>query len=534
MAKQNALVLIRAGLTAGALLLLLFFSIRKAENSPPRAPPLIQPAAEQNLSFQPNTDARPVDTTVNKLSAEQPFRNELIRLNSHEPSPSKRALMLEELANWTRLNPTDAAAWADSLEQDSAGKNDLRIRAIELVAKIWAASDPLAALEWAGGLSDPNDGWQAERSVYVGWAETDPVEFSEWLSVNSTNRTIDVSLALKQLGDVWFQNDPGAAAKWMTENPLDESGLFLRAAVFNWSVNDPFDALEFILTNHPDNDLLKAVVIEQMAKVDPVTALRLAEQLTSPLQQERIRSALREMLKQNPNAAYEYFSRLSDDSDLKMALAPDVAGGMGGYDAWRTEGIVAWMDIVLELTQIDGDFSRRYNEQFTRTLQSWAAQNPQSAVNWINGLEMGNTGKMKWAGVVAAEWAQTDAAAAVEYLNQLPEPPDRSTWESVAYYMASQNPAEAAKLVETKSLTESRLINALTTEWAKQNPPHCADWIMQQELPENTRSNALTALTAEWFRISPDAAAEWADSIGVSGDKQIVESRLTELRARFN
>lgn len=500
--------------------------LEAAENALGRREIFIPPPAPE-----PDNGPAALQQFDQTLSSEQDIAIALRMIDKMSPDLLRRELMMSVLGKWVGLNPEAAAAWAVQQPQDPSGDNDRRIRTLECVASKWPLQDPHAALSWMNDLTNPDEKWQVERCIYDSWASSAPEAMAHWLLTNGSS-----SLAMEGLRNQWVDADPAAAAQWVVSSGknLNGSDLLLRSAVLKWADEDPKSALQFIVSSAKDSETLTAIAIEKIAEKDPLSALELTENLDGPLKQARIRSSLCELIEQDPEQAYSYFSQLPDDGELKMSLGPDIAGVMGCIDTERAEGIIIWMDLVLQLTLDKKDSERLYEESFVQTLKKWTGQNPILAAQWLEGAGMTPEDTSDLSSVIAKEWAQTDASSAANYLeSKSVGEVSENTWIEVTKSLARQNPQQAAKLLDQKDLISDELTQTIVREWSASNPQDAMRWVMKL-MDANNRSAGVQALTEEWFKIDPNELINWANTLSVAAEKDQVKRQILKLRHQID
>ncbi|MCB1094370.1 MAG: hypothetical protein KDN22_02215, partial [Verrucomicrobiae bacterium] len=194
--------------------------------------------------------------------------------------------------------------------------------------------------------------------------------------------------ALSAIAEQWAYKDPAAAFAWADGDAPENAREDLRFNVLKlWLDKDPVAAVEHIssmqLTRH-HNELLEHAVPALYSK-DPTTALKLLD--------EHLEGASR------INAIGGIAAGLSRQSDSQSVTA-----------------LLPWIE---ELPS-----TRR--TAFHVFLSSYAAQQPESALTWLNQKVNLGGDEYQWLhGTLVNSWAQSDLAAAKVYVEQLPEGPKK-------------------------------------------------------------------------------------------------------------
>ena len=149
----------------------------------------------------------------------------------------RRDLVLSELL--ARLVNYDAPAAARIAERETA--EYLREVALRVVAQAWARRDAVAALNWAGSLSEQGERDAALENAALELAKSRPQQALQALDRRSAPRSPDPTL--QGVVQQWAANDFAAAYAWAESQPdgSDHDALLLRL-VFVRAGQNPADA----------------------------------------------------------------------------------------------------------------------------------------------------------------------------------------------------------------------------------------------------------------------------------------------------
>jgi hypothetical protein len=111
---------------------------------------------------------------------------------------------------------------------------------------------------------------------------------------------------------------------------------------------------------------------------------------------------------------------------------------------------------------------------------------------------------------LANSWAQTDADAALNWAEQLPEGVGkRDALAIIRLQLEQQNPEEVAAQINQMPSGDSRntLISSLAAQWGLNNPQSAIGWA--NTLPENEKKLAMSNLVGAWAQNDPLAAGAY-------------------------
>jgi hypothetical protein len=202
---------------------------------------------------------------------------------------------------------------------------------------------------------------------------------------------------------------------------------------------------------------------------------------------------------------------------------------------------------------------------FSKIMVPWAAQDLAGAVAWVQQLPAGGnkaagafslaTEAARQQQAVTAlnliadippgprrddlvsysvqEWATTDEAGAVAWVNKLQDPKLReSMLGKIAVNVGAQDPAAGAKLVATKMSNGPDRDNATVTIvrfWASATPLDAAAWVIQ--FPEGSlRDMAMDNLVDAWGKNNLADASQWVSQLPAGHSRDIAENALDQLQ----
>lgn len=220
--------------------------------------------------------------TQSDVTAEFALTSDAIERALAEAPQHRRDLVLSELL--ARLVSHDAPAAARIAERETA--EYLREVALRVVAQSWARRDAVAALNWAGSLSEQGERDAAIENAALELANSQPQLALQALGRRSAPRSPDPTLA--GVVQQWATNDFAAAFAWAESQPAesDRDALLMRM-VFVRAGQDPPDAARIANTAFSGNaqriDAL-ATLARFWGEQDPAAVRDLAQSLDAKAQ----------------------------------------------------------------------------------------------------------------------------------------------------------------------------------------------------------------------------------------------------------
>jgi hypothetical protein len=171
-------------------------------------------------------------------------------------------------AEWAKLDPDAALAWANGLEgRDKGGAlnaviseiaskdpskaaqiastmtGDDQTRAYGEIASKWAGTDFAAAEAWIQGLpAESRD--RAMSEAIESLAATDPQGAAAKVASIPVGR--DRDRAIEDVAESWARKDPAGAAAWVIQQETEDPDDAIRSVISNWATQDSAGALAFI------------------------------------------------------------------------------------------------------------------------------------------------------------------------------------------------------------------------------------------------------------------------------------------------
>lgn len=312
--------------------------------------------------------------------------------------------------------------------------------AVMLVGKVWAWTDPEAALAESSALS-PELQTDYRASVSQEWANLDPVAFLsyavrtanpeeligglEWLTVSHPERVLEIASRL----------------------PISANPERIRAAAIPaLAERDPILALQHMesLSEEPVYDSVLSAVLSHYAQQDPDAALEWLESREAPPRTARA-ALIAGIARIDFERAYELAADISSGETLleDKALAEAVV-----QTAERTS---QFANVLLQYRE------DRANQILERVVATWARYDPEGVVDWIteNALRI-DTPLVR---VVGLSFATIDPERGLPLLDRLPGAcGERGSWKSQALM---PNKTQAARSIGLRGIRDKRSMKTL-------------------------------------------------------------------------
>ncbi|HVS24665.1 MAG TPA: hypothetical protein VMU03_13145, partial [Gammaproteobacteria bacterium] len=356
-------------------------------------------------------------------------------------------------------SPAEAIKRAQSIANPEA-----RTRAVTQVLSIWAQRDPRAALEYADGLpaAARRDAFNSGLSYQIATAE--PELLLDRIDTLPPERREGLQqLALQTLA----QRDPQAAIARLAEMPRGgQRQQFLQAVASAYGQRDAAAALAWARSLQPPEPGVLAQVIGGISINDPMRAIDLAAEITSPMEQMR---ALQTAYMSATARDATLFAPLLDralalpNTGQKQAIVQSLAASWAAQDpAKATEWLLA-------------NGSQAPPNLVTQVASQYARVDPARAASYAQ--RMPSEARGAWVRGVASSYAQNDPRAALDWVEQLRGSPE---YDEAAFAVvqptAALDPADAARVVDSIGRDDYRR-NAtmmLATIWASRDPAAAA------------------------------------------------------------
>lgn len=151
---------------------------------------------------------------------------------------------------------------------------------------------------------------------------------------------------------------------------------------------------------------------------------------------------------------------------------------------------------------------------FYDVAQNWAANDPESAMNWAIEHSTGPRGPSAVTGAITGWWQKDHAAAEAYAAAHADGPEGRQFISAIANEMARQNPRQAAAWVNNLPTPEARRdgYNMVAIQWAMNDSKAASEWAAS--LPNELMPAAIDSTISFWAQNDPQAAGQWVQTLG--------------------
>ncbi len=199
------------------------------------------------------------------------------------PAGSNRNDLLQNIADeWAQADPAGLLAWAGkNLTGDAY--TETAVQALNAMGQM----DPVAAARAIAQISDSNLLTPAIKTLARNWAQQDIQGALNWAQSLPTDNAGARNAAISDILAVWTSNDPQSTAAYIKQNAASDpyfataSTSTIDSWVDSWANSDPQGAVAWAQSLPAGNlyDVAVASALGDLAKVDPQSAMNVAEQL---------------------------------------------------------------------------------------------------------------------------------------------------------------------------------------------------------------------------------------------------------------
>ncbi len=431
-----------------------------------------------------------------------------------------------------RAESSPAAALDAALSLESP----LRWPALERVAEIWARDDARSALARADEIFDEGQRRAFQFAVLSEWMRLDVDAVVDHLAVMDTalQQQFLFSRGMQQLAS----GDPRRALATAHRFPDETRSVVEQIALQALAAEDPRAALEYADAAGERGKQLLPLIALGYGRTDPEAALAWARAhdatLTAriPGSNSLMFQVLIGIGSNDPNRAIDVAATLETELERSQGLRWVITSALSTPGA-RSESVAqhvlsiedpelrqAAVDTVFETwsgreprAALDWAFANAAGVQIgtlENVAQNLAQRNPALAVSYT--ARVPNEARERWVRGVALGYAQTDPAAALDWIAQFRgEPAYDAGVAMIVPALAQRDPSRAAGLIG--SLTSAPLyegaVVSVAHSWAAREPARAAQWTLDLE-PGRARDSALTAVAQAWASTDPANARSWA------------------------
>lgn len=359
------------------------------------------------------------------------------------------------------------------------------------------------------------------------YSELDPSEFEGEMQKLQALPMSQRMLAMNLLFARWAETDPETALEQSRTMGFPEVFMARAGVISGWAASNPEGLARAYSENADDfrangpgrrgvSDTV-AVIAGEWAKQNPQAALAWARTLERGEVGNAISGIFTEVTQSDPAVAISMASGLTSEERGNAFRSIAGAWAITDYPA-----AAAWID---SLTGAEKTAARQ------EALESLANINPQKAAAEVLQLP-GSPSRDRLVGEVSREWAQKDAAAALDWLTANGE--GAVLEESIGRVigpLAAKDAGKALEWIDTQPAGEARDNAVQGFIWGNRNAEPLENIRLAETISgEETRQQIVTCVTFEWARDEPAAALQYAQSSEYLGDG--VRKRLIDMMER--
>ena len=279
------------------------------------------------------------------------------------------------------------------------------------------------------------------------WAAAYPEQASLWAeSIDPAGR----QAALQAVAVVWCENDPSAAASWVTNLPPGDTRVSMTESLcFELARTNPLWAMHLAVElpeGSRQDDLIAGIAAEWAVK-DHNAALTWVNEVSGEALKEKLFSSLAKVVVDaDPAQAVELALYLSPETRRNDAL-------LGIVQRWAQNEpatAAAWV-------QQSEDFSFR-TQAMKELVSLWSHRDPHDMALWLNQIETGPL-RDEWLVQFVESITGRDPKAAVLWSETITDPGerDRHLHDNLGSWLQVDTPAAAAYLAESSIEEEVKL-----------------------------------------------------------------------------
>jgi hypothetical protein len=366
--------------------------------------------------------------------------------------------------------------------------------------RMWAGSDPYAALESVQAIAQPQAYYRALQNVYAGWAQSDPAAAAAAAASLVGPERIYIQ---RDIAEAWLDQDPAAAMAWLeaAANPL-LTGAVIQGPLGAMANEHP-ELTKELVSLLPEGRARSEAIAEVAKHLQPLA--QALDWLTAlppgPSRDAGFDALSTSWAKEDPDAVAAFALALPPGATRATLLQE--AG-----KAWshlRPEDALTRAAALLEDADGDSDAGLDLTEQIVRR---WAGQDPKAAAAYVS--DLGESGLQERAILdIASAWAGADPADALAWVGEFHASPGRDeALEAVFSSWAGQDLSAAMdEVLELPPAQQSPAVSAVLPILVRQDPMQAMEWT--QRLPAGQQSPAQEQLMTEWSRNDVTAASAY-------------------------
>ncbi|MDD5262648.1 MAG: hypothetical protein PHD76_12455 [Methylacidiphilales bacterium] len=282
-----------------------------------------------------------------------------------------------------------------------------------------------------------------------------------------------------------------------------------------WADLDPKGAMAAALDgkNRFSNLMNISSVFAAVAASNPQEAINQIQQITDPRQRSAaLQAAIGQLALQDPQKALQLLQS-SGDTNAGGGRMGGMFGARGGlygtlFCQLASKDIGQATQMALQLPA-----GNDRSNAFQGIASQWAQKDPQAAIAWMVGQLPAGADRDSAQRTIVDNWAATDPKAAILYAQSQTGDTAANLVRNVAAQWLNSDSAAAVSWLKTlpDGATKTQVINALSNQWARSDPQTAAAYALT--LTGEAQATLANAVAGRWASSDPAAAAKWIASL---------------------
>ena len=391
--------------------------------------------------------------------------------------------------------------------------------AISVLINRWVKADPDGARASITAATDPRVQYMLTHGVFTALGASDPANALQ-LAQQLTSEPLR-DLAEAAVVQEAAKQDPATALKLYNQAHI--SGPALGAIFMEWGDRDLNGATQALLALPHGDDRINVVrfMAHRLSQKDPAAGLTWLDSLPPECSDAMSRQMLvGTWAARDPRAASQYVSAAKD------ALPPDQYGAIAyalaaGWSQTDPKGAATWAQ------SLSGDDQRTAMQV---ALANWGRTDPKSAAAFLATASVDPLTRSEAASTLIHAWMKSDPQAAMAWVNAQPADSgvQGEALNAAMEEMARQDPAKASTYVASmpEGVMKMNAISRVVGSWMKDDPAATAQWLMS--MPDSlVKTNSLAMVASNWAYSDPEKASAWLTSLPASTGRDAAAAALS-------
>ena len=341
-----------------------------------------------------------------------------------QPRSARRATLLVQVAAAVAEDsPSEMLEIASTLDPEE------RRSIAQQVLRVWARTDPRAALAALEEMADPQLTQTAQHSVISSWTQSDPRSAFEWVRAQPPSSG-QSSLLATTLG-AYATSDPERALALASNLDGGHRSRAIETILRQWANEDPLAAAAWLDSSSDKTSAAVSAVVGGYTKLDPEAAFDWLMDQSAGAQLQSVSTVVRDVAAKSPAAARRLIERIDDREARQIA-------GSQLMSTWvETDPRAA----VRAIARMDDDLSQQL---YQSAFRSWSGFDREGATAFLNQIPASSR---DWAidGILTRSLFGGDTAFAERMYNRLAGDEARQQAATTMYFFLTRTDPERAE-----------------------------------------------------------------------------------------